>query len=477
MVRRLTLAVAPTAVALSAILAIYIPSGSPLEGIYRAVAVAAALTIAVEFALSVAIGLGYAAAVTTALVLLVFKERELLIGMAVLSTVVAGWWWWRRRTFPAATMVERLLPPAAALVLAVTTASGVLAGAIGLPTMATRTELGESRARRDIIVVLLDGYPRSDTLVERFGYDNGPFLAELERRGFDVAEKSRSNYALTALTFVSMFQMRHVPDIPRLHGVGGLADGYRAVTSVLAQPQPAIEAFRRHGFEAVAVPAVVNEFRLRAVDRDLDSGQLVQLETVLLGRTLLAPVVNAIAPDFVWAQQRERSMDAIDAIVAAATDERRQFVFAHLMLPHPPFVFGPDGEPQPQPACVPACSIFDSRLGHAEWIQLLREQLEFTNQRLLTLIDEIRSDGADPVIVLLSDHGSRAFQAEYPEEMLLNFFAAATPGVANLFPEDATPINLFPRLLTAYLHEDVALLEEAFYMPDGDGPLQIRRAE
>jgi hypothetical protein len=302
-------------------------------------------------------------------------------------------------------------------------------------------------------------------------------LDELEERGFEVAEESRSNYALTALTLASMFQMRHIPDIPSLAEETGYKEGYRAITRVLAEPLPALETLRRHGYETVAIPSVATEVKLRTVDRDLDTGQIVQLETVLLGRTLIAPIVDFIAPDFVFDQQRSRSLDTLAAVELTATDGRQQFVFAHVMLPHAPFVFGPGGEPLPQPECVPVCSIFERPADHDEWLRLYRDQVVFVNDRVLQLIDAMRSVGADPVIVLMSDHGSRAFQPENQEEMLLNFFAAHSPGAPGLFPSDATPINIFPRLFGAYLDEEIPLIPDRFFLPDGDGPLQIKAIE
>jgi len=468
---------APCAVAVSAILAGYIPSGSPLDGTYRAIVIALILVLAVEAVLVLMVGIRYAAAITAVLVSIVFKEKELLIGMTLLGGGLVLWSW-KHGKMSAESIIESALPVAAGLLLLVTVGSGMVLGVIGLPALTNKAPLGNPmEGARDIIIVVLDGYPRSDTLASAFEFDNGPFIAELEQRGFDVAERSRSNYTLTALTLVSMFQMRHVPDIPSLQGVTGTAEGYRAVSDVLSQPQPAIETLRTHGYEAVAIPAVVNEFKLRGADRDLDSGQMVQLETVILGKTLLAPVVNWIAPDLIWDQQRDRSLDAFRAIEAAAADNRQQFVFAHVMLPHAPFVFGSAGERLPQPPCVPVCSIFEPPPEHDEWLRMLRDQVQFTNDRILALVDGIRVTGADPVIVMMSDHGSRAFAAENPDEMLLNFFAAATPEVPGLFPEDATPINVFPRLLNAYLDERFPLIPDRFFMPDGAGPLQIKPAQ
>ena len=43
---------------------------------------------------------------------------------------------------------------------------------------------------------------------------------------------------------------------------------------------------------------------------------------------------------------------------------------------------------------------------------------------------------------------------------------ASTPGHADLFPDDATPINILPRLLNAYFDADLPLAREDSYWVD-----------
>ena len=73
----------------------------------------------------------------------------------------------------------------------------------------------------DIYVILLDGYPRADTLARLFDFDNGPFLAALEAKGFDVSAGSSSNYMYTELTLD--FALSHAvrPGHPRSLGCKG----------------------------------------------------------------------------------------------------------------------------------------------------------------------------------------------------------------------------------------------------------------
>ncbi|HYN64825.1 MAG TPA: hypothetical protein VES36_09515, partial [Candidatus Limnocylindrales bacterium] len=46
----------------------------------------------------------------------------------------------------------------------------------------------------DIYVILVDGYPRDDTVREVLGGDNAPFLERLEARGFTIDRNAHSGY-------------------------------------------------------------------------------------------------------------------------------------------------------------------------------------------------------------------------------------------------------------------------------------------
>ena len=59
----------------------------------------------------------------------------------------------------------------------------------------------------DIYYIIFDGYPNEHTLKELFDYDNSSFLNFLKKRGFYVASKSHSNYALTVPSISSSLNM------------------------------------------------------------------------------------------------------------------------------------------------------------------------------------------------------------------------------------------------------------------------------
>ncbi len=65
----------------------------------------------------------------------------------------------------------------------------------------------------DIYYIILDGYPRQDTLKEVFNFNSDPFLIELEELGFYVARCSQSNYAQTELSLASVLNMAYLEDL------------------------------------------------------------------------------------------------------------------------------------------------------------------------------------------------------------------------------------------------------------------------
>ncbi len=65
----------------------------------------------------------------------------------------------------------------------------------------------------DVYYIILDMYGRDDVLLERFDYDNSPFLKELEDLGFYVARCSVTNYNMTELSLASSFNMNYLDQL------------------------------------------------------------------------------------------------------------------------------------------------------------------------------------------------------------------------------------------------------------------------
>jgi len=326
-------------------------------------------------------------------------------------------------------------------------------------------------ASPDIIVVLLDGYPRADTLERIFDYDNTPFLDDLRDRGFFVADRARSNYTWTQLTLASMFHMRHLEDIPEYQAVASReVPERRGVREVLNTP-PAIEHLSRLGYETYAVPPGIDWVTLRSVDHVMDSGTVSEFEYHLLRATGMDVVLSVLAPDFIGGQHRDRILTAFESIEAAAAGgPRPRFMFGHLLSPHMPAVFHRDGSFR-RPSLsdnIFADLRLDTDIASDDWVAMYTDQLTYLNSRLLQMVDTVAAANPDAVIVLMSDHGSGVdwywSTAAHSDERTATLFAARTPGESNVFQPDQTPVNLFPMLLNSYFASELPIHPDRVFL-------------
>jgi len=103
---------------------------------------------------------------------------------------------------------------------------------------------------------------------------------------------------------------------------------------------------------------------------------------------------------------RDRILSTLYRLERMAEIEGPKFVYAHIVCPHPPFVFGRNGEEIPH--SVPfAISDGDHFPGlHQDYVAQYVGQVEFLNNRLVTIIDRILTESnSKPIVIIQGDHG------------------------------------------------------------------------
>ena len=78
---------------------------------------------------------------------------------------------------------------------------------------------GTAVRRPDVYAIVFDSYPNARVLREQYGMDNGPFLAALDMRGFEVARESYANFSETRLSIPTFFDMEYVFDASQTYGL------------------------------------------------------------------------------------------------------------------------------------------------------------------------------------------------------------------------------------------------------------------
>jgi hypothetical protein len=275
-----------------------------------------------------------------------------------------------------------------------------------------------------IYLVLLDAYPRADTLA-RWGIDVEPFIAELKARGFDNYPEATSRHRWTYRTLTAVLAGSS-EDVPDTLSFGAerrqVHDGLVVPNSFVTIPPPI-------GMVAMAGPSL-----------HVDS--VTDFEANLLGESL----VGMLAPDwgrtFITDSLLARVGQSLE--VLASTDERR--VFAHVIAPHTPLPGGP--------TCWPRCQIFThdaAQLGMTdeEWWTRMGDRIHQLNAEILVAIDRILARRPDAVIVLFSDHGSRYSLAD-ADEWYRSLLVARTPGHPALFHDNAHPEAVLSTVMDTY---------------------------
>jgi hypothetical protein len=447
----------PTALAAAWVTGAYVDTSVDLEHALRSFAVVTLVALTLQVGATVLIRrTRIAALVTLAVLLVAIRAWPILICLVALAIWMHIWS--VRGGRPGTPPTPLLSPRAAeamnlfsAFLLAMLVLLGFQRTAFGLPSDGSPDPVSRDHNAPDIYLFLLDGHARADTMLARFDTDISGFIGDLEGMGFEVADASNSNYDLTVMTLVSMFHGEHVKDV-----VGPMPasdrEQNRALSRLLDRETPVTSLLRAGGYEIVAIPSPIGQYGLRSADRYLDPGHLNNLEFHLVQRSIAFDVLQWLAPNYLGDQLRGRTLDALSAVrQLGEEDGGGRFILAHLMVPHPPFVFDEVGDPVPLLDCMPACSIWDTPISEDHYARLYRQQTAYTHQLVLDSIEQVLAASEQPpIVIVMSDHGARAFPDD-PQEQLRNFFAAYTPDAPSMFADDTMLSEVFPRVLAEYL--------------------------
>jgi hypothetical protein len=321
----------------------------------------------------------------------------------------------------------------------------------------------------DIYYIILDGYGRSDVLKNEYSYDNSEFLNGLRNLGFYIAECSQSNYAQTQLSLASSLNFDYI-DALSDRFVPGSDD--RTGLDALIHHSAVRESLEKAGYQTIAFATGFLATELRDAEYFLSPehprGQLNEFEFLLMETTLarLLQDGNRFGMQSAGSELfRERTLFTLEKLDGLSYIQGPKFVFVHLIVPHPPYVFGPTGGPV-EPAQVGTTKT-------EEGASQYRDQVIFINSRMAEIVPKIiSSSSTPPIIVIQGDHGPTV--ASSPRSRMSNLSAYLLPGVdASLYPT-LTPVNTFRIIFNEYFGQELELLEDVSLYSDYTDPFNFR---
>jgi hypothetical protein len=348
---------------------------------------------------------------------------------------------------------------------------------------------GRSDQLRDIYLILLDKYTGSELLQRNYGFDNRPFEDSLRARGFIAPPGARTNYIHTSLALAAMLNLEYLDALTSRFGAD---NGEWELVYPMVEEHRLAAFLRERGYVYAFFPSAFPATRQsRVADVQLPEPSEIrpEFEAVWLWTTPV-PVIHAGACRLLGCQVNRfsytpESAELLDWKLAqletVATGPRPFLVFAHLTLPHEPYVY--DEHCAHREPYWPLEDVSDSVAVKEAYVA----QIKCLNRKLLTLVDALRAKGRSaPVILLQSDHGhgrlgrlAGGLEEAAPwqvDERVSVFAAYSLPELEeDSVADDITPVNATRLVLRHYFGADLPPLEDATFWSAWARPYRFTR--
>jgi hypothetical protein len=322
--------------------------------------------------------------------------------------------------------------------------------------------------KRDVYLLTFDDYPSDRAIELQFGIKND-LTAWLRDHAFQVLDESHANYISTSLSLSTTVNIRTLddltadttsPSIFRERVYSGLQN------SLVAQQ------FKALGYRYLHIGSWWGPTRFdSAADVNYNYAGGSDFSSVLIEESVIPAALKALgSPEQTFSKNYQAGRYGLDALDRVPDEPGPKFVWAHILLPHPAYVFNSDG------TYMSAAMV--RRLGEKE--AFLR-QLEYTNSRLESFLGGLLAlpEEQRPIVILQSDEGyvfTRNAAAENEEDGTFNW-QKATPeqleikfGIQNAWyvpggvdlglDPKMTAINTFPILFKRYFGLDYQMLPD-----------------
>ena len=313
----------------------------------------------------------------------------------------------------------------------------------------------------DVYYFILDSYAREDLLQQAYGYDNTEFLEGLRERGFYIAECSQSNYVRTELSLASTLNLSYLQGLDPAF----TAESTRRGVLWNSLKHSAVRYnFEQMGYETIGFATGFAWNELEDADvfyiPDSFSAGITEFEVLFLDTTLAryANDLGWLDADEIMGQNfRDRTLNVFEKIDDITRIPGPTFAYIHVISPHPPFVFGPDGEPT-----YPADFWNEKRqYPPGPYAQGYQNQMTFVNGKMLEAVDTLLANsGTPPVIIIQGDHGPW-LQPREKRFWILN--AYYLPGEKDGLYPSLSPVNTFRLVFNSYFGGRYDMLEDVSY--------------
>jgi hypothetical protein len=309
----------------------------------------------------------------------------------------------------------------------------------------------------DIYIIVMDGYLRDDVLRQIYNVDNTPFLSELEKRGFYIARNSRSNGRHTAVTLSTMLNYDYLESFNKTNRLDTLSESH---LGTIIQNNRTFHQLRCLGYEITSLDTGFFYSDFPNSDQVISTGLYPNNFTYQIASVTPFTLVTLPAD---YDTQRKRMLSTLENIQKIPRSGQPKFVYTHIMVGHPPFIFGREGQPinPPREMRFDTKHYFQELIPKETFIQGYKDQVTYITEKIPEMIDGILANSQQsPIIILMGDHGPGFYFADKWERMsILNAYHFPDGITSQLYP-GITPVNSLRVVFNTYFQAALPLLPD-----------------
>ncbi|HOR23408.1 MAG TPA: sulfatase-like hydrolase/transferase [Candidatus Saccharibacteria bacterium] len=269
----------------------------------------------------------------------------------------------------------------------------------------------------NIYYIVLDRYSSNEQLEKSLNYDNSQFTNNLKSLGFYLDDNAYSAYPYTAQSIASTLNADYLNSYKE--SLSSKQQTYNALFSASKNSSVAKE-LKKLGYQYHIIGnwyATSNGSKYAdkvhwggaKLNLGLFKMKLTEFEDLFLSKNFITGILRKIG---VYESNHEnqvlQQLKVLEQYAKLENGSKQgKFIFTHLLLPHPPYVFNANGS-------LSDASIEPGSNGELVTQKYLN-QLNFTNSKILPIIKKIINNSkGKAIVVLLSDEGF------YPQERIGN---------------------------------------------------------
>lgn len=324
----------------------------------------------------------------------------------------------------------------------------------------------------DIYYFILDMYPSGEILNSVHNFNNIDFINSLKLKGFKVFDNSKSNYNRTILSLNSTMNYEIFNYNISGQNLNLTSDSLKysldnnKVFKYLITKGYSIYTFEGGYFNGSQMCNIINLKYNNSSYKTEDD-----INMYMLSLTILQPFLERINYTNIILL-RQRFYNIVDHILQLNSIPANKFVVAHVMIPHPPYIFNKSGN-------IPA-NVFKQEFDS----KMFTNQLFFLNIKLDKIINEIVKSSKDKekIIIIQGDHGSRrlkkntnySFSENWCKEHFGNFNCIYfSNSIYKNQYNIKSNVNTFPALFNILFNDSIKMSKDDHYYSDLTFPIKL----